>query len=212
MGAYLKNLLLIQDSSWNVMLADENGFMADLPVTNNQSEEEVITMPEIIGILPIRNTVVYPGTVSPLAIGRERSRNLLDNTKPNETIIGLVTQKNADTERPDFSGLYKVGTAATVLKVIKMPQGSVHVVVHGVARFEIVETIADEPYLKAKVRYLASEAKMTKNLQALMVSVRRAANRLVALSPNVPEEASVLLENIENPSSLADFLAANLNL
>src|SRR3989339_439869 len=212
MGSYLKNLLILQDSSWNVMLADEDDFVSGFNEKISQPEEEIVALPEIIGILPVRNTVVYPGTVSPLAIGRERSRNLLDNTKPNETIIGLVTQKNADTEKPDFSGLYKVGTAATVLKVIKMPQGSVHVVVHGVARFEIVETIADEPYLKAKVRYLASEAKMTKNLQALMVSVRRAANRVVALSPNVPEEASVLLENIENPSSLADFLAANLNL
>src|SRR3989339_177698 len=192
MGAYLKNLLLIQDSSWNVMLADENGFMADLPVTNNQSEEEVITMPEVIGVLPIRNAVVYPGTVSPLAIGRERSRNLLDDIKPNETIIGLVTQKNADTEKPGFNDLYKIGTAATILKVIKMPQGSVHVVVHGVTRFEVVESLSEDPYLKARVRYLKSEVKMTKNLQALMVSVRQSANRVITLSSNVPEEASVL--------------------
>src|SRR3989339_655098 len=192
MGSYLKNLLILQDSSWNVMLADEDDFVNGFTEKIPQPEEEIVALPEIIGILPIRNTVVYPGTVSPLAIGRERSRNLLDNIKPNETIIGLVTQKNADTEKPGFNDLYKIGTAATILKVIKMPQGSVHVVVHGVTRFEVVECLSEDPYLKARVRYLKSEVKMTKNLQALMVSVRQSANRVITLSSNVPEEASVL--------------------
>ncbi|MDD5459622.1 MAG: LON peptidase substrate-binding domain-containing protein, partial [Phycisphaerae bacterium] len=212
MGEYLKNLLFIHNSSWNVMLADENGFVTDIPEKSSQPDEEIITMPDTIGILSVRNAVIYPGTVSPLAVGRERSRNLLENIKPNETIIGLVTQKNADMEKPGFSDLHTIGTAATILKVIKMPQGSVHVVVHGVNRFKIITPVTEDPYLKAQVRYLKAEVKMTKNLQALMVSVRRAANRVIALSPNVPEEASVLLENIDSPSALADFLAANLNL
>ena len=169
-------------------------------------------LPEVIGILPIRNTVVYPGTVTHLAVGRERSKALLKDTEPNETVIGLLTQRNPDTDRPEFGDLYSVGTTASVLKTIKMPQGSINIVVHGIARFRIVERIATEPYLKARIEMLKVQTKMTKQLQALMVSVRRSANRVIALSPNVPEEASVLLENIEDPSSLADFLAANLSM
>jgi len=169
-------------------------------------------LPSVIGILPIRNAVAYPGTVTPLAVGRKRSKALLADTEPNESIIGLLTQRNSETEAPNFRDLYSIGTAASVLKVIKLPQGSMHVVVHGISRFRVVEKAATRPYLKAKVRRLNVKFRMTKKLQALIVSVRQAANRVIALSPNVPEEASVLLENIENPSALADFLAANLSL
>ncbi|MHC4115907.1 MAG: endopeptidase La [Planctomycetota bacterium] len=169
-------------------------------------------LPEVIGILPIRNAVAYPGTVTPLTVGRSRSKALLEEIEPNETIIGLLTQRSPETEMPGFDNLYSIGTAASVLKVIKLPQGSMHVVVHGITRFKVVQKVATKPYLKAKVRRLKVKIRMTKKLQALIVSVRRAANRVIALSPNVPEEASVLLENIENPSALADFLAANLSL
>ena len=175
-------------------------------------DDHRLKLPSVVGILPIRNAVAYPGTVMPLAIGRDRSKALLAETRPNETVIGLVTQHNPETNRPGFDDVYSVGTAASVLKVLKMPQGSIHIVVHGIARFKIKERIATKPYLKARVELLKVTAKMTKKLQALIVSVRQAANRVVALSPNVPEEASVLLENIENPSALADFLAANLSL
>ncbi len=171
-----------------------------------------LKVPDVIGILPIRNTVVYPGTVTHLAVGRERSKALLKNTEPNETVIGLLTQRNPDTDRPEFGDLYSVGTTASVLKTIKMPQGSINIVVHGIARFRILQRVATHPYLKAHVKLLHVRTKMTKQLQALAVSVRHSANRMIALSPNIPEEASVLLENIEDPSSLADFLAANLSM
>jgi ATP-dependent Lon protease len=178
------------------------------PRNNNQE----LKTPEIIGILPIRNVVAYPGTVTPLAIGRERSKALLADITPNESVIGLVTQRNADTDKPNFDDLFSVGTTATVLKVIKTSQGSINVIVHGIGRFKIAEPVAAEPYLKARVRPLQAKTTMTKRLQALIVSVRQSAQRVVALSPNVPEEASVLLENIDDPSALADFLAANLSV
>jgi ATP-dependent Lon protease len=177
-----------------------------------QEYNHELKLPDVIGILPVRNVVVYPGTVTPLAIGRQRSKNLLEVVKPNESVIGLVTQQNPETDNPDFNDIYSIGTAASVLKTIKMPQGSIHIVVHGLVRFKIIERISAEPYLKARVQPLDVQVKMNKKLQALMVSVRRTANRVIALSPNVPEEASVLLENIENPSALADFLAANVGI
>ena len=207
---------LFADANWLVEMVGEDSTGLDQYLYPENSEpregNHKLKMPDVIGILPIRNAVAYPGTITPLAIGRERSKNLLTDVKPNESIVGLVTQHNPETDRPGFDDIYSVGTAASVLKTIKMPQGSIHVVVHGLARFKITERITTEPYLKARVQLLSTETKMTKNLRALIVSVRQVANRVIALSPNVPEEASVLLENIENPSALADFLASNLSL
>jgi ATP-dependent Lon protease len=216
MASYLNNLLLFDDRDWSGETDpdEREGMEPYLDDDGEEFEDELTNMklPEVIGILPIRNTVVYPGTVTHLAVGRERSKALLADVEPNDSVIGLLTQRNPDTDRPGFGDLYSIGTTASVLKTIKMPQGSLNIVVHGIARFRIVERIATEPYLKAKVEMLKVETRMTKQLQALMVSVRRTANRVIALSPNVPEEASVLLENIEDPSSLADFLAANLSM
>lgn len=215
MASNLKNLLSV-GSNWVVELIAEppSDLEQLLNNENNQFRDNnhVFKLPKVIGILPVRNAVAYPGTVTPLVIGRQKSKALIGDTKPNETIIGLVTQRNLETENPGFNDIYTAGTAASVLKIIRMPQGSTHIIVHGICRFKITGRITTKPYLKAAVEPLTEKVRMTKKLQALMVNVRNAANRVVALSPNVPEEASVLLENIENPSALSDFLAANLNL
>ena len=179
---------------------------------NSDSNPESFKLPDEIGILPIRSAVAYPGTVMPLAVGRDRSKKLVTDIAPKETVFGLVAQKNPEIESPSPSDMYRVGTAASVLKVIQMPHGSVNIVVHGIARFEIVKFTATEPYLKAKVRLLPVQVRNTKKLQALLVNVRNTATRVIALSPNVPEEAGLLLENIVDPSALADFLAATLNI
>ena len=215
MASYLKNLLPF-GGNWSIeVMAEETAhFQPYLYDDDNQSQEnaQAFKLPEVVGILPIRNAVAYPGTIMPLAIGRKKSKALLADTEPNETIIGLLAQRNPETDRPDFDNLYSIGTAISVLKVTKLPQGSIHVVVHGIARFKIIEKVAIKPYLKARIQPLSTKVRKTKKLQALIVSVRQAANRVITLSSNVPEEASVLLENIENPSALADFLAANLSL
>ncbi len=178
---------------------------------NGKADSE-FKLPKEIGILPIRSAVAYPGTVMPLAIGRERSKKLISDITPQETIFGLIAQKNPETDDPTAADLYTVGTAASVLKVIKMPQGSVNIIVHGIARFRVVKYTATEPYLKAQVELIQTHTRYTKKLAALVVGVRHTANRVVSLSPNVPEEASMLLENIQEPSALADFLAATLNI
>ena len=180
--------------------------------TKRREKSNVFALPEIVGILPIRNAVAFPGTVTPLAIGRRRSKALLADTEPNESIIGLLAQRDPEIDTPNFDHLYAIGTATSVLKITKLPHGPVHILVHGITRFKIVERIATKPYLKARIQPLSTKARMTKKLRALIVSVRQAANRVIALSPNVPEDAAVLLENIEDPSALADFLAANLNV
>ena len=213
MASNLKNLLALDDNWLVEVVAEDSARFEPYLYDDNQlhDNDQGFKLPEVISILPIRNAVAYPGTIMPLAIGRKRSKALLADTEPNESIIGLLTQRNPETDRPDFNNLYSIGTAVSVLKVTKLPQGSVHIVVHGITRFKVIKKVAIKPYLKARIQPLSTKVKKTKKLQALIVSVRQAANRVIALSPNVPEEASVLLENIENPSALADFLAANLS-
>jgi len=171
-----------------------------------------IELPEVIGILPIRNAVIFPGTVAPLAIGRQKSRKLLESSKVTGTIIGLVTQKKPEIDNPKISDLYRIGTASSVLKVVKMPHGTLNVIIHGLIRFRILELVATNPFIKVRIEPLTVKTKITKKLKALMVNVRDAAHKVVDLSPSIPEEASILLENIETPSALADFLAANLSI
>jgi ATP-dependent Lon protease len=180
--------------------------------SDSSENHKGIDLPEVIGILPIRNAVVFPGTVTPLAVGRAKSRKLLEDSKTGNSIIGLVTQKSPDIDNPAINDLYKIGTASSILKVIKLPQSTVNVIVHGLIRFRILKVVSTEPYLKVRIEPLTSKTKVTKKLKALMVNVRDAANKVINLSPNVPEEASILLENIETPSALADFLAANLSI
>jgi ATP-dependent Lon protease len=176
------------------------------------SAEKRFRLPEEIGILPIRSAVAYPGTVMPLAVGRQRSKRLLKDIRPQQTIFGLIAQKKAEVENPAPADLYSVGTAASVLKIIKMPQGSLNIIVHGLVRFRVIEYVATEPYLKARVELLPVKTRKTKKLRALVVHVRNTAHRVISLSPNVPDEAAMLLENIQDPSSLADFLSATLNI
>jgi ATP-dependent Lon protease len=194
-----------------VDIVSEEPFLEDYNPDSPKGVKE-IELPEVIGILPVRNAVIFPGTVAPLAVGREKSRKLLEDCRANESIIGLVTQKKSDIENPGINDLYKVGTASSILKIIKMPQDTLNVIVHGIIRFKIVELVATNPYIKVRIKPLVSKTKITKKLKALMVSVRDTANKVIHLSPNVPEEASILLENIEMPSALADFLAANLSI
>lgn len=184
----------------------------EIPNNLKHIKEDVFYLPEEIGILPIRSAVAFPGTVMPLAIGRKRSKRLLKDILPQQSIFGLIAQKKPEIENPAPEDLYSIGTGASVLKIIKMPQGSLNVIVHGLVRFRILEFVTTDPYLRARVEVLPVKTRKTKKLKALLVHVRDTANRVISLSANIPEEASLLLENIQDPSALADFLAATLNI
>ena len=209
LGAYLMNMKQLRFLEFD----DLEPYLEAAGDIIEGSEQAKDNLPETIGVLPIRNAVTYPGTVMPLAIGRKRSIRLVNDSMKGDSLIGLVTQIDAETDNPSPGQIYKTGTVASVLKTIKLPQRSVNVIVHSICRFKIVKIISTEPYIKAKIEPLiCTKPKITKKLQATIVNVRQTANHVISLSPNVPEEASVMLENIEDPSALADFLAVNLNI
>ena len=184
-----------------------------------------INLPDEIGVLALRNIVVFPGTVIPLAVGRPRSRRLINEitrssgrssrneqiSQSDDKILGVLTQKDPENNKPGFKDLHSIGTIVTVLKKFKLPDGNNSLVVHGLVRFRVVRWLSVEPFLKARIEVIESNVRPGKNLQALINNVRNMAHRMVELSPNIPEEVQVILESIEEPGALADFLAANVN-
>ncbi|HEY7087932.1 MAG TPA: endopeptidase La [Tepidisphaeraceae bacterium] len=169
-----------------------------------------LTIPNLLPILPIRNIVVFPGTVMPLNVGRQKSKNLLDEVMPGEKVIGVVTQRNADVEDPTAADLYPVGVAAMILKLFKLPDGNQSIIVHGLTRFRLIGIEQHEPFALGKIEVLEETLSPGAPLDALIASVRQQANRVIELSPNTPDEAAQVLNSITNPSALADFLAANV--
>ncbi|MGB7160634.1 MAG: endopeptidase La [Tepidisphaeraceae bacterium] len=169
-----------------------------------------LTIPNLLPILPIRNIVVFPGTVMPLNVGRPKSKNLLDEVMPGEKVIGVVTQRNSDVEDPQMSDLNTVGVASMILKLFKLPDGNQSIIVHGLTRFRLLEITQNEPFAMGRIEILEDSLVEGPGLDALVASVRQQANRVIELSPNTPDEAAQVLNSITNPSALADFLAANL--
>jgi ATP-dependent Lon protease len=169
-----------------------------------------LTIPTLLPILPIRNIVVFPGTVMPLNVGRQKSKNLLDEVMPAEKLIGVVTQKNAEVEDPEQGDLYSVGAACMILKLFKLPDGNQSIIVHGLVRFRLLSIEQNEPFAMGRIEILEDAVSSGTGIEALMASVRQQANRVIELSPNTPDEAAQVLNSISAPSALGDFLAANL--
>ena len=171
-----------------------------------------VHIPDVLPILPVRGSVAFPGAVMPLAIGRQRSKRLLDEVLPGEKIVGVVTQKNENTEEPVAADLYQIGVAALVLKMLRMPEGHLNIVVHGIVRFRVEEILGTEPYMTARVTVLPDVLPAeSRDFDLLVKSVRQSAERMIQLTPNIPDEAVGILNNIDAPGTLADFLAANLS-
>src|SRR3954471_21506740 len=164
---------------------------------------QLLTIPHTLPILPIRNIVVFPGTVMPLNVGRPKSKALLDEVMPGEKLVGVITQKNPEVEDPEYGDLYTVGVAAVILKLFKLPDGNQSIIVHGLTRFRLLGIEQTEPFSTGKIEVLEDIVNPGPSLDALVASVRQQANRVIELSPNTPDEAAQVLNGIANPSALA---------
>ncbi len=173
---------------------------------------EKLAIPQTLPVLPIRGTVVFPGTIVPLGIGRAASRRLLDESLPQNKIIALVAQRDGTEEEPTLDQVHRVGTAGMVLKLIRQEGDKVSIIVHGLTRVEIGEAVQTQPFLRAKVRPLVERPGRGAEFDASIDLLRNQARELIQVSPNAPEQAQTVLMNIEEPGNLADFLAANIEL
>src|SRR5215211_313981 len=176
--------------------------------TGNNGQRTVL--PHVLPILPIRNIVVFPGTVMPLNVGRAKSKALLDEVMPGDKLVGVCTQRIADVEDPGYGDLNTVGVACVILKLFKLPDGNQSIIVHGLTRFRLLSVEQADPFTTGRIEVLEDVLVPGPSLDALVASVRQQANRVIELSPNTPDEAAQVLNSITSPGALADFLAANV--
>jgi ATP-dependent Lon protease len=169
-------------------------------------------IPSELPILPIRDSAAFPGTIMPLSVGRERSRRVIEHVVRGNKMVGVVAQRDKEVEDPQLEHLYRVGTVCVILKLITLPDGGINIIVHGLTRFGIESIVSAEPFLVATIATRDDAATLTPEIEALVHTARQAAYRVFELSPNVPEEARVVLDNIDTPGAVADFLAANLSV
>lgn len=186
------------------------------PLLSSEDEEKMNSedVPEDLPILPLRNTVLFPGVVIPITVGRDKSISLIRDAYKGNKIIGVVAQKDADIEDPDPKDLNRVGTVARVIKTLQMPDGNTTAIIQGKKRFEIEEITQEEPYFKAKVKNFEIDVVIpdTKKFDALISTVKDMAIQIIEKSPNIPTEAVFALNNIESAGFLINFVSSNLNI
>ncbi|MGF1583989.1 MAG: endopeptidase La [Bacteroidales bacterium] len=177
-------------------------------------DEELLNkteVPDILPLLPLRNTVLFPGVIIPITVGREKSIKLIREAYKGNKIVGAVAQKDMEMDDPQLDDLYKIGTVAQILKILEMPDGATSVIIQGKKRFEIVELVSEEPYLTGKVRSMEDilPKKKGNQFQALIGSLKDLSLRIIKLSSNIPPEASFAVKNIESSTFLVNFICSN---
>ena len=186
-----------------------------IPLITSEDEEAMNNeeTPLELPILPLKNTVLFPGVVLPITVGRDKSIKLVQDAYKGDRTIGVASQKNQTIEDPEFEDLNTIGTVAKIIRLLKMPDGSTTVIIQGKKRFEMTEVLTTEPYIKARVREFTEirPAKNIKKFEALVGSLKDLALRIIKVSPNIPSEASFAIENIESPSFLINFISSNMN-
>ena len=193
---------------------DENSEL--IPLMTPEDEEAINNeeLPETLPILSLRNTVLFPGVVIPITAGRDKSIKLINDANKGGKVIGVVSQKDESIENPTAKDINETGTVARILRVLKMPDGNVTVIIQGKKRFKVAEVLTEEPYMNATIRSMA-EAKPAvnnKEFSAIIDSIKDLALEIIKESPNIPSEASFAIKNIESNSFLINFVSSNMNL
>ena len=180
---------------------------------SEEKESNKLLVPESLPILPIRNTVLFPGIVFPITVGRDKSIKLIKDANKGDKTIGVFAQQNPETEEPQINDLHTIGTMAQIIKVLRMPDGNTTVIIQGKRKISLGDVISTEPYLIATVNPIEIEEDANdKELQALISGIKETATENIELSPNIPSEANFALRNIDSHNFLISFIASNLNI
>jgi ATP-dependent Lon protease len=203
----------MNESNLFLRAGDEDvDFLPIIPLNEVEGEEEAIEIGDEIPILPLRNTVLFPGVVLPITVGRDKSIQAVNEAYKTNKLVGVLAQKDSNIEDPSVNDLERIGTVAKVVKLIKMPDGGTTVIIQGKKRFQLDAITSEDPFFKARIHLLPEEAiPDTPQFQALAGSIKDLASQIIQLSPNLPSEAAIILKNIENPGFLIHFVSNNLN-
>ncbi|MBN1651099.1 MAG: endopeptidase La, partial [Bacteroidales bacterium] len=205
----MSNLLDFTD-----LISNESEF---IPLLTEDDEEQMNTelVPDSLPVLPLRNTVLFPGVVVPITVGRDKSIQLIkDSYASGNKTIAVVAQKDVKIEEPAFDDLHKIGTQAYILKLLTMPDGSTTAIIQGKRRIKLEEMTSSEPYFRSTIKPILEDKSQvnSENFKALLESVKDLSAQIIKLSPNLPSEAAFALKNIESQSFLVNFIASNLNI
>jgi ATP-dependent Lon protease len=192
---------------------EEMDFMPIIPLNEYEDDSlDGIEIPEELPLLALRNTVLFPGVVLPITVGRDKSIVAVNDAYKADKLIGVVAQKDSNIENPEIKDLESVGTVAKIVKLIKMPDGGTTIIIQGKSRFKVEVITSEDPYFKAKIKTITEgEVPKDTDFEASISQIKDLATDIIKLSPNLPSEASIILRNIENPAFLIHFISSNLN-
>ena len=193
---------------------DENSELIPLMTTEDEEIIKKESLPESLPILSLRNTVLFPGVVIPITASRDKSIKLINDANKGLKVIGVVSQIDGNVENPSFKDIHKIGTIARILKVLKMPDGNITVIIQGKKRFEIQNLVSESPYMTAKIKDVKEVVPNDKNVEfkAVIESIKDLSLEIIKQSPNIPSEASFAIKNIESNSFLVNFVSSNMNI
>lgn len=200
----------------NVSLDDLEPDSEFIPLMTSEDEEalEKEKLPEVLPILPLINTVLFPGVVIPINAGRDKSIKLIQDANKSNKLIGVVAQKNKSTENPGIDDIYHLGTVAKILRVLKMPDGNTTIIIQGKKRFKIKTVVKEEPYIQATVDDIIDKLpkKLSNKFTATIDAIKDVALKIIKENPNIPSEASFAIKNINSSSFLINFVSSNMNI
>ena len=200
----------------NLSLQDIHAEGELIPLMTTEDEEalELEDLPEAVPILPLKNTVLFPGVVIPITVGRDKSIQLIKDANKGDKVIGVVAQKDQSVEDPSVLDVYALGTVAQILRVLTMPDGNTTIIIQGKKRFEIEQVLTEEPYIKAKIKNVVEEKSLqdTSEFSAIVDSIKDLALKIIQESQNIPSEASFAIKNIQSHSFLIHFVSSNMSL
>jgi ATP-dependent Lon protease len=202
----------MDDMTFKQGLDEDSDF---IPLLSSEDEDTMQNekIPDILPILPLRNTVLFPGVVIPITVGRDKSIHLIKDYNKGDKTIGVVAQKSDTVEEPNELDLYSVGTVAQIIKMLRMPDGNTTIIIQGKRRFKIDEFIQTDPYHKAKVSPFdeVKPPKTDKEFSAIISNLKETSVQIVKISPNIPSDASFAINNIDSPTFLVNFISSNMN-
>jgi len=203
-----------KDLYTRLLLADTDmDSLEILPLGNNEADQTPIEMPEELSILPLRNTVLFPGMIIPVTVGRQKSIRLVKKAYKGDRLIGVIAQASQDLDEPTKSDLYEIGTMGYIIKMITLPDGNTTIILQGRQRFRVLEYTREDPFMMARVAAVEDHFPNAnkKESKALIQSLRDSALRILRLNPEIPNEARIALDNIDSPVFLTHFLSSNIN-
>lgn len=206
--------MLEKDLATRLLMTDfDSDNLEIVPLGSPEGIDDDYEIPANLPILPVRNTVLFPGMVIPVTVGRQKSIRLVKKAYKGNRIIGVVAQLNQQKDEPTADDLYRLGTVAYIIKMITLPDGNITIIIQGKKRFELQHIVQEEPFMTATVRQLEDSfpTATKKEGKALIQSLKESAYKILRLNPEIPQEARIALDNIESPMFLLHFLSSNIN-